>query len=80
MIESYTELFCSTDAFGPTRTPGETTSTTTTSRYQTTTNYESPSYEMQQRETTQNVVASAAHTDISTRDGYLAEVRGFLKV
>ncbi|KAI9338140.1 t-SNARE [Pilaira anomala] len=61
----------STDAFGPTRTPGETTST---SRYQTTTNYESPSYEMQQRQTTQNVVASAAHTDISTRDGYLAEV------
>ncbi|GAA5805648.1 t-SNARE [Helicostylum pulchrum] len=62
----------STDAFGPTRTTGETTS----SQRNQTSSYESrPStYEMQERQTSQNVVASAAHTDILTTDGYLAEV------
>jgi hypothetical protein len=66
---------CSTDAFGPTRTPGNNNN----QRYQTTTtSYESrPStYEMQERGyTSQNVVASAANTDLSTMDGYLAEVK-----
>ncbi|KAG2201814.1 hypothetical protein INT47_004371 [Mucor saturninus] len=58
----------STDAFGPTRISGE---NTTTTRYQA----RPASYEMQERPaTTQNVVSSATRTDISTTEGYLAEV------
>lgn len=62
----------STDAFGPTRTPGNQRYQTTTTS--TTTAHESnpSSYEMQTRYTSQ--VASAAQSDISTMEGYLAEV------
>ncbi|KAG1084227.1 hypothetical protein G6F42_021881 [Rhizopus arrhizus] len=65
----------STDAFGPARTPG----TGGNQRYQqttTTTTYESrPSaYEMEERHRSQTAVASAAQTDISTMEGFLAEV------
>ncbi|KAI9271395.1 t-SNARE [Sporodiniella umbellata] len=53
----------STDAFGPTRTPGRQTYSTTV---------ESSSYELETRSS--NQVAPAAHTDISTMDGYLSEI------
>ncbi|CEG63686.1 hypothetical protein RMATCC62417_00793 [Rhizopus microsporus] len=53
----------STDAFGPTRTPGGQVRYTTSS-------HEESSYEMD----TRNKVSSTAQTNISTMDGYLAEI------
>ncbi|KAK4517205.1 uncharacterized protein ATC70_000537 [Mucor velutinosus] len=63
----------STDAFGPTRTPG---SNGNQRFQQTTTTYESrPSaYEMEERNHAQTAVAPTAQSDISTMEGFLAEV------
>ncbi|CEP12973.1 hypothetical protein [Parasitella parasitica] len=63
----------STDAFGPARTPGNSSNqrfeqTITTNESRTST------YEMEERHHTQTDVASAAQTDISTMEGFLAEV------
>ena len=66
----------STDAFGPTRTPGRySQNMSTTNNYET---RQSESYELENRYASQNVVSPAAQTDISTMDGYLGEVRDSL--
>lgn len=61
----------STDAFGPARTPGRYQTTTTTTTYE---SRPSQSYELETRHTTQNTVSPTATSDISTTEGYLAEV------